>query len=486
MNRIASRLAAAAALVSLPLTGCANIQLGPPKAVHSEVLRSSEREIELEEPVLAAERQGSHLVVSVQNQCGTQRVDRVLLTEHRERSNATPGRDWALGILGGLSVGVGGAFVIDSGNVYSADDTASRTYNSTGPDDAKHGGLVAVGVGLGLVAVAVTDVLRAQGSEETTREVTEKSDAYDLEPCQPVPDVELVLVGLGQPQTLGKTNATGTLRIDAVDAYALLTAATTISGTAADLPEMRVVVSEPAKGAGSDEERPGVHIPEPALRALAREGQWIEAKESCEQPTTADACAPLYRFLREHPDDVHADAAKTLVLETAPLIDDLRRADEEARRAEEAKKAWLAKCTTCPERMKDTAALEEGDRIVAYFSLVDRLNRYATASGKLTISLNIEFDGVLVGSRLIETRDVQARDFERVTIGLGGFARPAIICPTYIRTTDLYEKLFPSTPSHLRRTAMVQIQDEREFYVIFEFTDHNGRSHYGRERLPPL
>ncbi|MBC7017904.1 hypothetical protein, partial [Salmonella enterica] len=79
--------------------------------------------------------------------------------------------DWTLGLGGVALAGAGAATMIDSGNVGTTDQT-SKTYNPVG-------GTGAVAVGAGLIAlgaiggtVAIVDVFRAGGSDESKARVS--------------------------------------------------------------------------------------------------------------------------------------------------------------------------------------------------------------------------------------------------------------------------------------------------------------------------
>ena len=145
------RVASASLIASvLVMSGCASLQLQQ-YAWTEKVIERTPREDTLGRVEPNFNQDGADLTVTVAPLCKTVEVEQVSRIGMAEYGNATPGRDWAWGIVGAATAAGGGFFFVDYALTYERDATAQH-YNERGRS---------VPLGLGIAGVNLTP-LRGQ------------------------------------------------------------------------------------------------------------------------------------------------------------------------------------------------------------------------------------------------------------------------------------------------------------------------------------
>lgn len=301
-------------------SGCATIGSGQP--VHSDVPVGTGEQEQPSGDTVDVEQSGTALTLRSRKLCDVHETREVTRTTVTPKENKSAWVDWTMGIGGAALAGAGAATVIDSGNIGSSDQ-ASRTYNPVG-------GTAAVALGVGLIAlgaaggtVAVVDVVRAGGADESKARVSlpgrELRRGVACRTPVPVPAVELALLlprargDQDERIALGKTSSDGILRVD-----------------------LERVVSDEFDGAEKayvvrDTTEVG-KVDLAPVRAVHEASAWTKLdKEACAAPKKSDACAPVKAFMKKYPASTHVAEARVIVVKTQPIIDAL-----------EEKEAWEA------------------------------------------------------------------------------------------------------------------------------------------------
>lgn len=323
MMRTGSRCLAFLPLV-LWTTGCASIGLGEP--VHQD---RPIKTFQVEEPLgglprVEVEQKDTRLALTAARPCKVQKKRRVERTTTRERINEQPGKNWALGIAGGVLVGVGTGVIIDAQtNVHPNDDT-SRTYNEVGPTNATLIGAGLTAGGVPLLGVALADGIRATGEEVETG-VVELDDEVVAErvPCKAHPAAGLPVKiqitrnlgpgSMGGPIIneesfdLGKTDDQGRLKADLEVALAGLDP---------------IMLHGPGVLLVGDDEVGQIDLG-PILGQKDEQAWAAVDRESCGDPTTSRSCESVRQYLRDFPQGQHAAEANRIIDKAKPKLDEL-------------------------------------------------------------------------------------------------------------------------------------------------------------------
>lgn len=290
-------------------SGCATIGSGQP--VHSDTHVGMGEQEEPSGDTVDVEQSGTALTLRSRKVCDVHETRDVSRTTTTPRENQSAWVDWTLGVGGVALAGAGVATMIDSGNVGTSDQN-SRTYNPVGGTGAAvlGAGLIAIGAIGG--AVALVDVFRANGSDESKTRVAvpgkELRRGVACKSPSPVPNIELVLLiphargELDERFALGKTSAEGTLRVDLEriisDEYYRATDAHLMR----DATELKKIDLGPVK-------------------AVHEASAWnLLDKEDCAAPKRAYACTPVEEFLKKFPAGAHAAEARQLLDKARPTL----------------------------------------------------------------------------------------------------------------------------------------------------------------------
>ena len=326
---------------------CATIGSGQP--VHSDFpVGTGEREQPSGDAV-DVEQSGTALTLRSRKLCDVHETREVTRTTATPRENKSAWVDWTMGIGGAALVGAGAVTLIDSGNVGNSDQT-SKTYNPVG-------GTGAVVVGAGLVAlgaaggtVALVDVFRAGGSDESKARVTLPGKELRRNvACKTPVQVAAVELALLLPRArgeqderiaLGRTGSEGVLRVDLERVVSDEFDGVTKAYVMRDTTEVGKVDLVP-------------------VQAAHEASTWSKLdKDACAAPKKSDACAPVKAFLKKYPASSHVAEARMIIGKAQPMIEVLEDAE-----------AWA-------EVNVDGCARPAGRDIVGAENMCDQLQRY--------------------------------------------------------------------------------------------------------------
>lgn len=327
--------------------GCATIGAGRP--VHSDVpVGTGEQELPSGETV-DIEQSGTNLTLRSRKLCDVHETREVTRTTTTPRENRSAWVDWTLGVGGVALAGAGAVTLIDSGSVGNSDQT-SKSYNPVGSTGAiaLGAGLIALGVAGG--TIAIVDVVRAGGSDESTARVSlpgrELRHGVACKTSVPVADVELALHlprAHGEKDdriALGKTSSGGILRVDLDRA----------------LPE------DLGGGAKAHVMREGSEVGTVDLLPVhgAREASAYGRldKPACASPKKTADCTPLIAFLRRYPKSEHVTEVRQILENAHATLMALEDAE-----------AWA-------ETNADGCARPAGRDIVGAENMCDQVQRY--------------------------------------------------------------------------------------------------------------
>ena len=291
---------------------CATIGAGQP--AHSDVPVGTGEQEQPSGETVDVEQSGTALMLRGRKLCDVHETREVARTTTSPRENKSPWVDWTMGAGGLALAGAGVATLIDSGNVAGSDQT-SRTYNPVGGTGAVAlgAGLIALGIAGG--TIAIVDVVRASGSDESKARVSlpgrELRHGVACKTPSPIADVELALLlarARGEQDEripLGKTGSEGVLRVDLERV----------------LPEElgagpKVYVMREATEVGRVDLAPVY-----AAREATAYGRLDT--EACAAPKRSDACKPLVVFLKQYPTGTHAAGVRQLLEKAHAAIESL-------------------------------------------------------------------------------------------------------------------------------------------------------------------
>lgn len=339
----------AAGIFSLT-TGCATIGVGQP--VHSDVPVGTGEQEQPSGETVDIEQSGTALTLRSRKLCDVHETREVTRTTTTPRENKSAWVDWTLGIGGAALAGAGVATMVDSGNVGSSDQN-SKTYNPVGSTGAiaLGAGLIALGVTGG--TVALVDVVRASGSDESKAKVNlpgrELRRGVACKASVPVADVELALLvphARGEKDervALGKTGSDGVLRVDLDRALSA-----ELDGAS------KAFVMRGTTEVGKVDLAP--------VQAAHEASAWSTLdKAACAEPKKSDACAPVKAFMKKYPASAHVAEARLVVAKAQPTIETLEDAE-----------AWAG-------TNADGCARPAGRDIVGAENMCDQLQRYIDA-----------------------------------------------------------------------------------------------------------
>jgi hypothetical protein len=331
-------------------TGCATIGAGQP--VHSDVPVGTGEQEQPSGETVDIEQSGTALTLRSRKLCDVHETREVTRTTTTPRENKSAWVDWTLGLGGAALAGAGAVTLIDSGNVASSDET-SRTYNPVGGTGAVvlGAGLIAIGVAGG--TVALVDVFRAGGADESKARVSlpgrELQRGVACKTPVPVASVELALLvphARGEKDervALGKTGSDGVLRVDLERVVSDEFVSAEKAYVVRDTTEVGKVDLAP-------------------VRAAHEASAWSKLdKEACAAPKKSDACAPVKVFMKKYPASAHVAEARLLVAKAQPTIETLEDAE-----------AWAG-------TNADGCVRPAGRDIVGAENMCDQLQRYIDA-----------------------------------------------------------------------------------------------------------
>lgn len=327
--------------------GCATVGSGQP--VHSDVPVGTGEQEEPSGETVDVEQSGTTLTLRSRKLCDVHESRDVVRTTSTPRENKSAWVDWTLGLGGVALAGAGAATMIDSGNVGTTDQT-SKTYNPVG-------GTGAVAVGAGLIAlgaiggtVAIVDVFRAGGSDESKARVSlpgrELRHGVACKTPVPVANVELALLlprARGEKDeriALGKTGSGGILRVDLERALPDDLGSSAKGRVMRETSEVGTVDLLPVHGA----------------RETSAYGRLDKA--ACASPKRSADCTPLIIFLRTYPKSAHAPEIRQILENAHATLTALEDAE-----------AWA-------ETNADGCARPAGRDIVGAENMCDQLQRY--------------------------------------------------------------------------------------------------------------
>lgn len=306
-----ARMSTAVLFLSLN-AACATI--GPGQPVHSDVPVGTGEQEQSAGDTVDVEQSGTSLTIRARELCNVHETREVSRTTTTPRENKSAWVDWTLGVGGAALVGAGVVTLIDSGNVSPADE-ASRTYNPLGGTGAVVLGAGLIAVGAAAATVALVDVGRASGSDESKDRVSlpgrELRRGVACKNAVPVADVELALLLPGvrseedERIALGTTGSDGVLRVDLER----------VVSDEFDGAEKAYVMRE-AVEVGNVDLTP--------VQAAHEASGWSKLdKAACAEPKKSDACAPVKAFLKKYPASTHATEGRLLVAKAQPAIEAL-------------------------------------------------------------------------------------------------------------------------------------------------------------------
>lgn len=123
-----------------------------------------------------------------------------------------------------------------------------------------------------------------------------------------------------------------------------------------------------------------------------------------------------------------------------------------------------------PHHVKDSALYDEGGNFVAYFSLVNAAGEYVPAAGKVLISIAADSNGFTATDVAIGRFEVVPTDFKVTTIGMGAFARKALVWRRFLSAQEVYGKF------NFGRAELHSLESgDFTLYVQYRFMDATGR-----------
>lgn len=326
---------------------CATIGSGQP--VHSDVPVGTGEQEQPSGETIDVEQSGTALTLRSRKLCDVHETREVTRTTTMPRENKSAWVDWTLGIGGVALAGAGVATMVDSGNVGATDQT-SKTYNPVGGTGAVALGVALIALGAAGGTVAIVDVVRAGGSDESKARVSlpgrELRRGVACKNSVPVADVDLALLvprargDKDERIALGKSGPDGVLRVDLERAVSDDFDGANKAFVMRDTTEVGKVDLAP-------------------VQATHEASAWSKLdKDACTAPKKSDACAPIKAFMKKYPTSAHVQEARLLVAKAQLTIEALQ--DEEA---------WA-------ETNADGCARPAGRDIVGAENMCDQLQRY--------------------------------------------------------------------------------------------------------------
>jgi hypothetical protein len=286
------------------LCGCATIAPKPPTMKDEPVRADPVEVIRAAGAHATMALQGTNLDLTAVHYCDLVEHPVVYRTVTTEHENASAWKDWSIGGAGIALVGGGAYTVIDARNVASK-STASKNYNPVGSGGATAIGIAEIAVGVGLGAVAIYDVIRANRIDvETKKAQLDTRTIKERIVCSSAPLAYAPVVGeIGEhAYNLGATDDAGKLRVD-LD------------------PVMREVL---AKDAHLKVKVATVDVGDldlsPVYLAHEKRGWTNSLANECRNPSSESSCRTLAMFSTEYPDGPHAGEARTILEQSKPAI----------------------------------------------------------------------------------------------------------------------------------------------------------------------
>jgi hypothetical protein len=309
-------------LVAVAAHGCATIQPGPPTVERRHISTRTQTQKVTGQPKAQVVQDGTTATFRVFQACTLfeREVETVEVVQRSELENRTPAVDQTAAVIGGVLMGVGIYGIADANAIASRSEDSSLS----DPDKVRQASALTLGVGAALLSIAVVDVVRASGSEETTSRqevpghLTSTGDAC---PDVPAPGLKISAIIRRRRVPLGTTDDKGLLSLNLLEV---------LPPTGTDDLKIRTIL-EGGREIGTLDVVP-----------LAKEWElmsWNRAKDAVCQDSADEGCATLESFVQAFPSGDHAPSArKTLasaiwrrvsvaecMYSSDPGCDDLRR-----------------------------------------------------------------------------------------------------------------------------------------------------------------
>ena len=297
-------------------TGCATIEARPPQGSDAP-LRTAQAEVVRKDGAYGTLKQdGTTVTLVASRSCDVVERPTIVRTTRTEFENKSAVADWVLAGSGLVLAGVGAGILVDAHSV-GATGTSGRTYNPVGPTGATVIGISGIALGVGLLAISIVDVVRANNVTVEKQEVTSNGATLKTDvACSNKRSTGAAVSGkVGETVfDLGKTNLAGKLTVDidaAVDPTWVVPSPTKTMTILVGESEVATVDLGPLFTAREDR----------AWQAVAG------AVPACASPTTSKACDPVWNFLSKYSAGRHSAEARKIVDDAAPKIRPL--ADDE-------------------------------------------------------------------------------------------------------------------------------------------------------------
>ena len=300
------------------LTNCAPIGQRNPRV--SDQLQRSEREsVSVPDGVTATIRQSDTMLhVDAKHVCEVHSKQVWVSTTVFENYNASPQTTWWAAALGVASAATGVGLIVDSQNMYDSDRN-SRTYNEYDRSGQRGAGIGLSFLGGVLLTAAVVDIVRANGTTESTKEYTSKAVTDSPGQCSGIAQYANATVGvkLGNGvAVVGATNKRGVLDVD-LD--------TALHPATVPDPKRAIAVLVNGTEVGKIDSRP--------LFKKREERAWRALDPAtCLEPSTVHDCEPFEEFIVQFGNGAHATQAREVIERGNAVVQRIERegAEEEA------------------------------------------------------------------------------------------------------------------------------------------------------------
>ncbi|MCK9460430.1 MAG: hypothetical protein M0R80_12395 [Proteobacteria bacterium] len=158
------------------------------------------------------------------------------------------------------------------------------------------------------------------------------------------------------------------------------------------------------------------------------------ARASEEEAQKGDEEGVVSNQAEEAPTDEHEEKAQPAT--------EKKKTKKEVKEEAARQKAVLAYADNVPERISALHIQTEGDGFIGYFALSTSQDEPSVSSGQLTLTINLTSRGMLVEKEYYYTGEIRAEDYREATIGLGVFARGAIVYRLpYVKWSDFLGRM---------------------------------------------